>query len=151
MQRTVERRSDQDEREALVGQLHELESALQELIHYPEMLANQAVVAQVYRYGRQLAKMVPRYFQKEEKSVLEPVADQGPEGAAFVREMRRQHARLGQKLSELAAAMDELEDAEDQEQCIGEVRRRGQEFARQLASHMGAEERGLELLGKAPR
>lgn len=81
--------------------------------------------------------------------MLDVVAPFGPDWSAFAREMKKQHQQLGERLKDFCAAMDELEDAQDLELSIFELKRKGEEFTKQMASHMGAEERRLEILTNA--
>lgn len=147
--RHADSQANHQEHELLLGQLHELESALNGLICYAEVYADLGTAAQVYQSGRRLQASVPRHFQHEEQSVLDAVAALGPDWSAFCKEMKRQHQQLCGKLKDFCAAMDELEDAQDLEESIADLKQKGEEFSRQMASHMGAEERRLEILTNA--
>ena len=149
MLRHADSQANHQEHEQLLAELRALESALNGLVCYAEVYTDLGTAPQVYAAGRQLRTAVPRHFQHEEQTVLDAVAALGPDWAAFCKEMKRQHQQLSGKLEDFCAAMDELEDAPDLEECICELKRRGEEFSKQMASHMGAEERRLEILTNA--
>ncbi len=144
------RRTDSDsnhfEHLTLMQQLQELEGALEGLVCYSEVYANLANADQVCRCGRELRETVPSHFAHEEHAVLDAVSLLGPPWAAFAREMKREHLMLQGKLDRFCDAMERVTTAEDLEQCICELKQRGEEFADQMISHMLAEERKLSTI-----
>ncbi len=131
---------------SLLQELDKLNGALAGLVCYSEVYTNLASIDQVYRWVRQLREHVPTHFAREEQSVLAPVAAMGGTWPAFVNEMRQQHLDLQRQLDGFCREVDRLEDAEDLEDCICNVKQRGEQFARVLANHMNAEERKLSTV-----
>jgi galactokinase len=139
----------QHEHEVLRNQLRNLDTALDGLVCYSEVFADLGSANEVYRWGNQIRRGFPDHVLHEERSVLDVVAAQDPDWQTFAQEMKRQHRDLLHQLETFCESMDELEDSPDLEQCIAELKTRGQEFARQLAGHMSAEERKLSRMTNA--
>ena len=137
------------EHQVLRKQLRNLDAALDGLVCYSEVFADLGTAGDLYRWGNQIRRAFPDHVLHEERSVLDAVSTQGSDWQAFAQEMKQQHRNLLQKLETFCEAMDELEDSPDLEQCITELKTRGQEFARQLAGHMDAEERKLSRMTNA--
>ncbi len=129
------------EHRALSSELAALEFALDSLICYSEVFTNLSSTERVYRCGRHLARTLPEHFENEEATVLAQLATLGPEMAKFAEEMKRQHRDLRQQLTRLCLLIDQVENSNDIEQAVYEVKERGLEFAHALAAHMEAEER----------
>jgi Hemerythrin HHE cation binding domain len=91
-------------------------------------------------------KWLPGHFDNEEATVLADIAKVSPELAAFSFEMKQQHRNLRQRLEKFCRAIEDFEDSEDLGGAIDELKDRGLEFARELAAHMGAEERKFTQL-----
>ena len=134
------------EHQILMGELDELQVALESLVCYSEVYANLAGTEQVYRCGRHLIEWVPGHFDNEEATVLTEFEKISPELAAFSREMKNQHKSLRGHLELFCRAIEDFEDSEDLSGAIDELKSRGQEFTRELAAHMGAEERKFDQL-----
>lgn len=137
------------EHQVLLHQLQHLGQALEGLVCYSEVFADLGTAGEIYRWANQIRRSFPEHVLHEECSVLDVVAGQGAQWAAFAQEMKQQHRGLQQRLDDFCQAMDELEDSTDLEECICRMKSCGQEFARQLASHMGAEERKLARMTNA--
>ncbi|HEV2117829.1 MAG TPA: hemerythrin domain-containing protein [Terriglobales bacterium] len=129
------------EHRALSSELAALEFALDSLICYSEVFTNLAATERVYRCGRHLARTLPEHFENEEATVLAEIAGVSPELDKFAEEMKRQHRELRQKLTGFCLLIDQVENSNDIEQTVFEVKERGLELARSLAAHMDAEER----------
>ena len=95
----------------------------------------------MYRCGRHLARTLPEHFENEEATVLAEIAGVSPELDKFAEEMKRQHRELRQQLTGFCLLIDQVENSNDIEQTVFEVKERGLEFVRSLAAHMDAEER----------
>ena len=134
------------EHQMLMRELDELQAALDSLVCYSEVYANFAGTEQVYRCGRHLIEWLPGHFDNEEATVLAEVEKRSPELAAFSREMKCQHKTLRGRLELFCRAIEEFEDSEDLVAAVEELKSRGQEFTRELAAHMGAEERKFDQL-----
>jgi hypothetical protein len=134
------------EHRVLMGELDDLQAALDSLVCYSEVYANLAGTEQVYRCGRHLLEWLPGHFDNEESTVLTDMQRISPELAAFAREMKNQHKSLRGRLELFCRAIEDFEDSEDLGEAIDELKSRGQEFARELAAHMGAEERKFDQL-----
>jgi len=134
------------EHQVLMGELNELQVALDSLVCYSEVYANLAGTEQVYRCGRHLIEWLPGHFDNEEATVLRDIEKISPELAAFSREMKSQHKNLRGHLELFCRAIEDFEDSEDLGAAVDELKSRGQEFTRELAAHMGAEERKFDQL-----
>ena len=134
------------EHQALSSELAALEFALDSLICYSEVFTNLAATERVYRCGRHLARTLPEHFENEEATVLAEIAGVSPELGDFAEEMKRQHRELRQKLTGFCLLIDQVENSNDIEQTVFEVKERGLELARSLAAHMDAEERKFSSL-----
>ena len=134
------------EHQVLMGELDELQVALDSLVCYSEVYANLAGTEQVYRCGRHLIEWLPGHFDNEEATVLRDIEKISPELAAFSREMKSQHKNLRGHLELFCRAIEDFEDSEDLGAAVDELKSRGQEFTRELAAHMGAEERKFDQL-----
>lgn len=134
------------EHQLLMSELDELQTALNSLICYSEVYANLAGTEQVYRCGRHLIEWLPGHFDNEEATVLADIEKRSPELAAFSREMKNQHKTLRGRLELFCRAIEDFEDSEDLGAAIDELKSRGQQFTRELAAHMGAEERKFDQL-----
>jgi hypothetical protein len=134
------------EHRVLMGELDDLQAALDSLVCYSEVYANLAGTEQVYRCGRHLLEWLPGHFDNEESTVLTDMQRISPELAAFAREMKNQHKSLRGRLELFCRAIEDFEDSEDLGEAIDELKSRGREFARELAAHMGAEERKFDQL-----
>lgn len=143
MLRRADSETNHYEHTSLMQELQKLEAALSGIICYSEVYTNLASIEEVHSWVRQLRNDVPTHFAHEEQSVLAPVATLGGEWPAFASEMRRQHLELQRQLESFCETAERLEDADDLEQCICDLKQRGEEFTRHMASHMGAEERKL--------
>ena len=129
------------EHRALSSELAALEFALDSFICYSEVFTNLAATERVYRCGRHLARTLPEHFENEEATVLAEIAGVSPELDKFAEEMKRQHRELRQQLTGFCLLIDQVENSNDIEQTVFEVKERGLEFVRSLAAHMDAEER----------
>ncbi len=134
------------EHQVLMGELDDLQAALDSLICHSEVYANLAGTEQVYRCGRHLIEWLPGHFDNEEATVLAEIETRSPELAAFSCEMKNQHNTLRGRLELFCRAIEDFEDSEDLGEAVEELKSRGQEFARELAAHMGAEERKFDQL-----
>jgi hemerythrin HHE cation binding domain-containing protein len=134
------------EHRVLMGELDELQVALDSLVCYSEVYANLAGTEQVYRCGRHLIEWLPGHFDNEEATVLRDIEKISPELASFSREMKSQHKNLRGHLELFCRAIESFEDSEDLGAAVEELKSRGQEFTRELAAHMGAEERKFDQL-----
>ena len=134
------------EHQVLMGELDELQVALDSLVCYSEVYANLAGTEQVYRCGRHLIEWLPGHFDNEEATVLRDIEKISPELAAFSREMKSQHKNLRGHLELFCRAIEDFEDSDDLGAAVDELKSRGQEFTRELAAHMGAEERKFDQL-----
>lgn len=144
------RRSDSEtnhyEHVSLRQELNKLDSALAALVCYSEVYADLGSIEQVRAWVRRLHEDVPSHFAHEEQQVLAPVASLGPEWQAFVSEMRRQHLDLQQQLEAVCAVAERVRDSDDLESSICKLKEQGEQVTRQMASHMGAEDRKLSTM-----
>ena len=136
----------QREHQVLMNELAELQFALDALVCYSEVYANLASTEQVYRCGRHLLQWLPGHFDNEEATVLADIEKVSPELAAFALEMKHQHRALRERLERFCRAIEDFEDSEDLGGAIDELKERGLDFTRELAAHMGAEERKFSQL-----
>jgi hypothetical protein len=142
----AETRVVQREHQVLMNELSELQNALDAMVCYSEVYANLASTDQVYRCGRHLLQWLPGHFDHEEATVLADIEKLGPEQAAFSIEMKAQHRNLRGRLERFCRAIEQFEDSEDLGGAIDELKDRGMAFSRELAAHMGAEERKFQQL-----
>lgn len=131
------------EHQALINELTELDSALDELVCYSEVYANLATARQVCACGRHLAELLPQHFGREEDTVFTTVARVSPELAEFAAEMRHQHDQLRARLAAFSRAVEQLEVAEDIADAVCSVKEQGKLLACELTRHVVLEENQL--------
>jgi len=129
--------------QALVPQLVELDSALDELAGSAQVFANLYSAEKVCRCGRFLAEALPEHFSREEQSLFTTVAEVSPELDEFAREMRRQHDQLRQLLSDFSRAVQALEGGDDLAASVDLVKEKGKLLAREMSEHIALEENQL--------
>ncbi len=134
------------EHESLRRELQALESALAELVCFPEIYANLASAGRVCECGRGLLRHVPGHFAEEEATLLAQLARRSPAAKTFVSEMKRQHLELQRQLDELGKLIEAFQSATDLDDAVCCLKQQGQEFTRRMASHMSAEERKVAML-----
>ncbi len=133
----------QQEHGELMQRLQKLDQALDALVCYSEVYADLSVCADLMREGRWLCGWLPGHFVREEETLLAALARLGPEYAAFVREMKRQHQEIGKGAAAFSAAAGRLEASDDLQQSICDLKEEGKRLTSTMAAHMGAEERKL--------
>lgn len=134
------------EHQSLLRGLAALERALEGLVCYSEVYANFGSALQLYRCCRILSDRVPGHFAREETTLLADVARISPEARDFVVEMRHQHLDVQRRLDAFCSALDQLEHTADLEDSICQLKKKGRDFTRHMASHMGIEERRIIAL-----
>ncbi len=129
--------------ETLLGELAELQWALDNLVCYSEVFADLATAGKVRELGHHMKALLPAHFVREEATVLATVARISPELAAFAEEMKRQHKELGAEFKAFLAALQEFETSNDVDAAVCHIKESGTQFARDLGEHVALEERQL--------
>jgi len=135
------------EHEELMGQLDQLDAALEQIVCYTEVLADLAMANQAAARGRWMAEWLPRHYDHEETTVLEAIAKMSPELASFAREMKRQHNEMRLRLESFREHIAHIGERRDLEAAVAELKREGKDLTRMMRLHMAAEDKkfaGLE-------
>jgi hemerythrin-like domain-containing protein len=135
------------EHEELITQLDKLESALEQMVCYTEVLTDVAMANQAAASGKWMAEWLPRHYAREETTVLEMIARMSPELAAFAREMKRQHGEMRVRLENFREHIANMSERGDLETAVAELKREGKDFTRMMRLHIAVEEKkfsGLE-------
>ena len=135
------------EHEQLMAQLDQLDSALEQMVCYTEVLTDLAMANHAAARGKWMAEWLPKHHAHEETTVLEMVAKMSPELAAFAREMKRQHNEMRLRLETFRDHLAHVGERRDLETAVAELKREGKDLTRMMRLHMSAEERkftGLE-------
>jgi hypothetical protein len=133
-----------NEHQALMGDLDELDFALDGLECYSEVFANFATASKVLACGSRVAKLLPEHFVHEEKTLLAGVAKVSPELAQFAGEMQVQHDHLRARLSDFCNALEHLRAGDDPSESLYEVKEQGKMFTCEMRSHVALEEERLK-------
>ncbi len=133
----------QREHEELQMHLDELESTLEQIICYSEIVTDLATANQALVHERWIAEFLPRHYAHEETTVLATIARMSPELAAFAREMQRQHEELRVRLESLHQHIAHLGENRDIETAVEELKREGKDLTRMMRRHMAIEDQKL--------
>ncbi|MGA3211422.1 MAG: hemerythrin domain-containing protein [Terriglobales bacterium] len=125
----------------LLQRLSELDHALDSLVCYAEVYADLAGVQVVHDAANWLSEKLPAHFRLEEEGILASISHQGSRGAAFAREMKRQHNEIRTRLAAFRALADAFAESADLQQSLIQLQTQGRAFADFAAAHMGTEER----------
>ncbi len=136
----------QHEHEELMQRLSNLDRALESITCYSEVYADLSGVQCAIETGNWLASWLPAHFLREEETALASVARRGPEMAAFVREIKREHQEIGKRVAAFCKMSEAMASAADIQQSICDLKQNGKDLASFMAAHMGAEERKLSSL-----
>ena len=129
------------EHEELIAQLDKLESALEQMVCYTEVLTDMATANQAAASGKWMAEWLPRHYAREETTVLEMIARMSPELAAFAREMKRQHGEMRLRLENLREHIAHISERRDLETAVAELKREGKDLTRMMRLHIAVEEK----------
>ncbi len=133
----------QHEHQQVLQRLEQLKRALDALVCDSEVYADLGSSAEIAQEGRWLAGWLPGHFEREERTVLAGVARLGPAFKAFAGEMKRQHREIGTRADAFCQAAGHLQQCEDLQQSVCELKEQGMWLARTMVAHIGAEERTL--------
>jgi len=133
-----------NDHEAIINELTELDTALDDLAGCSARFAYRAAMERVSRCGQRLSQMLPEHFVREETSLLDTVAKVSPELSDFAREMRGQHHTLRGRLGEFCIAVQKLENDTNRTQAVSDVNECGKTFASELRAHVLLEESELD-------
>ena len=140
----VESKAVHNEHQALMEDLNELDLALDGLECYCEVFANFATANLVLGCGSRVAKLLPKHFDHEEKTLLSDVAKVSPDLAEFAREMQVQHGQLRSQLTDFCQALEHLRAGNDPAESVYEVKERGKQFTSEMRRHVELEEQRLK-------
>ena len=135
------------EHEELMAQLDKLDSALEQIVSYTEVLTDLAMANQALASGRWIAEWLPKHYAHEETTVLEMIAKMSPELASFAREMKRQHGEMRVRLESFRGHIAHVGEQRDLEAAVAELKREGKDLTRLIRLHMATEDKkfaGLE-------
>lgn len=121
-----------------------LRQALNHLNTSADPFVNLATTKQVVAYARHLAGYLPGHFQREEKSLLQTVADVSPELRRFAAQMQREHADLSVSLHAFLETAEQLGQDLPGEAAVPRVQEAGAALVRDLERHVALEEKELE-------
>ena len=131
----------QQEHCQVMARLAQLDRALEALVCHSEVYADFAALARVREAALWLCDWLPSHFVHEEGGVLELLAQRGPEFAAFVREMKRQHFEIVARVNLLCERTADFDTCADLEEAVCALKQTGKELTSFMAAHMGTEER----------
>jgi hemerythrin-like domain-containing protein len=131
------------EHETLIDDLSHLDRALDRLDCYSEVFANLAGADEVHFYSRKLIEQLPGHFDREEATVLEPVARVSPPLEVLVRELKKEHESLRSGLVAFSIALEELDAADDLYEAISQVKELGKDLVCEISRHVALEEQEL--------
>ncbi len=140
-------RSLHQEHEELMAQLDKLDSALEQMVCYTEVLTDLAMANQATATGKWIADWLPHHYAHEETSVLETMARMSPELASFAREMKRQHSEMRVRLEGLRDHIAHIGEQGNLESAVADLKREGKDLTRMIRLHMATEDKkfaGLE-------
>jgi len=129
------------EHQELMTQLDKLDSALEQIVSYTEVLTDLAMANQASASGKWIAEWLPKHYAHEETTVLETIAKMSPELASFAREMKRQHSEMRVRLESLRDHIAHLGEQRDLEAAVAELKREGKDLTRMIRLHMAAEDK----------
>jgi hypothetical protein len=135
------------EHEELMTQLDQLDSALEQIVCYSEVVSDLATANQAISRGKWMAEWLPKHYAHEETTVLETIAKMSPELASFAREMKRQHDEMRVRLECFRDHLAQLQESPELEAAVAELKREGKDLTRVMRLHMAVEEKkfaGLE-------
>ncbi len=129
------------EHEVLLGQLDQLDAAVEQMACYAEIFTDLATANQAMSRGKWVAECLPKHYEHEETTVLETIARMSPELASFAREMKRQHKEMRVRLESFRDRLAHLSETSDLENAVNEMKREGKDLTRMMRLHMAAEEK----------
>lgn len=141
-----ETRGIHNEHEELVGQLDQLDEALEQITCYAEIFTDLATANQAISRGKWMAEWLPQHYAREETTVLETIARMSPELASFAREMKRQHDEMRVRLESLRDHLAHLNESRDLESDVETIKQECSYLTRMMRLHMAAEEKKLSSL-----
>jgi len=141
-----ETRSIHDEHEELVGQLDQLDAALEQITCYAEIFTDLATANQAISRGKWMAEWLPRHYAHEETTVLETIARMSPDLASFAREMKHQHDEMRVRLESFRDHLAHLNESRDLESDVEKIKQEGSCLTRMMRLHMAAEEKRFSNL-----
>ncbi len=129
------------EHEQLLGQLDQLDAAVDQMACYAEVFTDLATANQAVSQGKWIAEWLPRHYAHEETTVLETIARMSPELESFAREMKRQHNEIRVRLEGLRDSLAHLSENADLETAVRQLKKDGTDLTRMMRLHMAAEEK----------
>jgi len=131
------------EHEAINSELSELEACLKALVCYSEVYADLSPVERLDRCGRHLQTTLPEHFRNEESTIFVDLETAFPRLQSFVQQMKRQHSDLQAGFDQFCHVLDEVDESNDVEQTICNLKQTGLDFTRAMMAHIATEESGL--------
>ena len=129
------------EHEVLLGQLDQLDAAVEQMACYAEIFTDLATANQAMSRGKWIAEWLPKHYAHEETTVLETIARMSPELASFAREMKRQHKEMRVRLESFRDRLAHLSETSDLENAVNRNEERGQRpHSHDAAAHGGGRE-----------
>ncbi len=127
----------------MMQDLSGLERCLDRLVCYCEVSADLSTAKELRNRGWRLAQQWPEHCRREEEQVLDVVAEISPELAEFGRQMKQAHAAMLVRLQAFCQALQSLEDFDDLDNAVWQLKEEGKELVQQLRQHVAVEEREL--------
>ena len=131
------------ENHQVLEELRMLDHALDRMQHSGDMFDRLATAKEVEIYGKWLAAELPDHFLREERNLLDSVADISPQLSQFCTAMKQQHRDFSARLDGFNAAIRNLEYAEELEPALAKVADQGKQFTHDMRAHIQLEEEEL--------
>lgn len=128
----------------MLGQLAELDLALEQMDLRAPVDSGSIRVLKVKSISQALARQLPEHCMREEVKLYETIAEVSNELSAFVEEMKREHVRLFAEIYAFCVALDELPNALDLDAAVVNLKEQGFGVTRALRQHITSEEHELQ-------
>lgn len=129
--------------QSLYAEVRHFEKALDDLKGRAATAPDLACVSEACRLARHLARTLPGHMRFEDKTLFAELAKRDPAAKAFAKEMQRQHDDLCAALERLCRIVAEFDSDADIQQTIQTLIAEGQNFSREVWTHVTAEEQEL--------
>ena len=131
------------ENSQVLEELRMLEHALDRMQMRGDMFDRLATAKEVEIYAKWLAAELPGHFVREERGLLDSVADISPQLAEFGRAMKAEHREFSARLDDFNTAIRNLESVDELEPALEKICECGKALAQAMRAHIQLEEEEL--------
>jgi hemerythrin-like domain-containing protein len=128
---------------SLYAEVREFEQALDDLKCRAAAEPTLACVSDACRLARHLAQTLPGHMRFEDKTLFAELAKRDPAAKIFAKEMQHQHDELCAALERISRIILEFDGEADPRETVQKLVEEGFAFARNVSSHVAAEEQEL--------